>query len=284
MGRGWGVDGAAACVHARHASPWKYFPTLDISVYLPAISPDGNISVGYDALVVTEHGTLSRYTNAGCRCDACRAAMAEYKRQRQQARATTPPPPPEHFHVLPDGELASHAHESGEREHDHGLGTLTGSMEHGNDDDKACPTCGEVHEVLDDEEAPGDGGQGRERPESETGTPKPEPASTAEPTDPLLHMHQHKPDGVPMHHAHDGGDKPHQHKAVRKTVTTTGYRAPKPATAPKTVAKAPVKRRVLTQATPVGTPAKGAARRPIVTTAWHAHRMAGAPDERKGER
>lgn len=30
---------------------------------------------------VSDHGNYSYYVNKGCRCDACRAARAEYQRQ-----------------------------------------------------------------------------------------------------------------------------------------------------------------------------------------------------------
>ena len=243
-----------------------------------------------------EHGVRTSYVR-GCRCAACTAAERDYQAARRlrlrAAKGASEPdvqaepelsalddlPLLKPFGQLPDGRLVL-ADAAGALY----VASSVASLLEGDDSDEPCPTCGLVHE-LDDEEVTGDGGQGRERPESETGAPRPEPAGTAEPTDATLHTHQHGPNGVPMHHAHDGGDKPHQHKAVRKTVTTTGYRLPKPPAAPKAAAKVTAKSKVPTQATPVGTPAKGAARRRVVvTTAWHAHRMAGAPDERKGER
>ena len=245
-----------------------------------------------------EHGVRTSYVR-GCRCAACTAAERDYQAARRlrlraakgavgsepdvqaepELGALDDLPLLEPFGQLPDGRLVL-ADATGAL---YIAGFATSLLE-GDDSDEPCPTCGEVHEVLDDEEAPGDGAQGRERPESETGAPRPEPAGTAEPTDPLLHTHRSEPDGVPRYHAHPDGDRPHQHKAARKTITTTGYRLPKPPAAPKAAAKVTVKSKVPTQATPVGTPAKGAARRRVVvTTAWHAHRMAGAPDERKGE-
>ena len=147
----------------------------------------------------------------------------------------------------------------------------------------------------DDAEAPGDDDQQREGRAPTTGTPAAEPAGKAEPADPLVHMHRRGSDGVPMHHAHPGGDKPHAHKLPRKPITTGRYRLPKPAPTPKTgakatavskaAAKATPAPKVPTQATPVApvrTPAKGARRRVIVTSAWHAHRVA-SERERKDE-
>ena len=170
------------------------------------------------------------------------------------------------------------------------------SLLEGDDSDEPCPICHLIHEVIDDDEAPGDGGQGHERPEPETGAPRPEPASEAEPADPLLHTHRREPGGVPMHHAHPGGDKPHAHKLPRKPITTGRYRLPKPAPTPKTgakatavskaAAKATPAPKVPTQATPVRMspakqPTKGGRRRVIVTSAWHAHRAASEHDRRE---
>jgi hypothetical protein len=245
-----------------------------------------------------EHGTRASYVR-GCRCAACTAAERDYQAARRlrlrAAKGAVESDPdvqaePElgalddlpllkPFGQLPDGRLVL-TDVAGALY----IASSIASFLEDDDSDEPCPTCGLVHEVLDDEEAPGDGDQEHERHHPTTGTPKPESASTAEAADATLHTHQHKPDGIPMHHAHDGGDKPHQHKAVRKTVTTTSYRPPKGAPTPKVAAKATAKSKVPTQVAPVRTPAKSAPRRPIVTTAWHAHRMAGAPDERKGER
>ena len=150
--------------------------------------------------------------------------------------------------------------------------------------DEACPTCGLVHEVLDDDEATGGDDQQREGRAPTTGTPAAKPAGKAEPADLLLHTHRREPGGVPMHHAHADGDRPHQHKSI----TTIGYRPPKVPATPKTAAKATPAPKVPTQATAVrtapATPAtKGGRRRgPIVTTAWHAHRVA-SERERKDE-
>jgi hypothetical protein len=184
----------------------------------------------------------------------------------------------EPFGQLPDGRLVL-ADAAGALY----VASSVASLLEGDDSDEPCPTCGEVHEVLDDEEAPGDGAQGREHREPETGAAERKPASTAEPADATLHTHQHKPDGIPMHHSHPGGDKPHAHQRAHKTVVTTGYRPPKAPAAPKAAAKAPTKLKVPTQVAPAPKPpAKGAPRRPIVTTAWHAHRAA-SEHERKGD-
>lgn len=40
---------------------------------------------GRGEVVVTEHGTISRYTNGRCRCKKCRAARTEYDARRRIA-------------------------------------------------------------------------------------------------------------------------------------------------------------------------------------------------------
>ena len=40
---------------------------------------------------MSPHGTISRYTNHGCRCDECRAAMTEYMRQYTARKAAGQP-------------------------------------------------------------------------------------------------------------------------------------------------------------------------------------------------
>ena len=232
-----------------------------------------------------EHGTRASYVR-GCRCAACTAAERDYQAARRlrlrAAKGASEPdaqvedeedvldlPLLKPFGQLPDGRLV--------------LADTAGALYvassialflEDDDSDEPCPTCGLVHELDDEEITGGDGGQGRERREPETGAAERKPAGTAEPADATLHMHRSEPAGVPRYHAHPGGDEPHRHEPARRTITTTSYRAPKPATAPKAAAKVPVKRRVPTQAVPVRTPAKAARRRVVVTTAWHAHRAA----------
>ena len=41
---------------------------------------------------VRGHGTTNRYTNLGCRCDACKAAKSTYDRAWRLARKGTTPP------------------------------------------------------------------------------------------------------------------------------------------------------------------------------------------------
>jgi hypothetical protein len=259
-----------------------------------------------------EHGTLARYTHGGCRCPACRAAMTDYKREHRGAQRVGTDMPKDTgepdvqaepelsalddlpllkpFGQLPDGRLVL-ADAAGAL---YVAGFATSPLE--DDSDEACPTCGLIHEVLDDE-APGDGGQGHERPEPETDAAERKPTGTAEPADATLHAHQHGPDDAPRYHAHAGGDQPHAHKLPRTVTTTTGYRLPKAPATPKTGAKVPPTPKVggkvpatpkqPAQATSVRTspakqPTKGGRRRVIVTSAWHAHRAA-SERERKDE-
>ena len=251
-----------------------------------------------------EHGTLARYTHGGCRCPACRAAMTDYKREHrgaqrvgtdvpkdQPGRKGTGKPDAQAEHendalglplLEPVGQLTDGRLVLADAE---GLLYIATSLFENDNNDEACPTCGLVHEVLDNE-APGDDDQGRERPEPETGAAERKPTGTAEPANATLHAHQHGPDDAPRYHAHEGGDKPHQHKPARGTVTTTGYRPPKAPAAPKAAAKATATPKVPAQATPVRTlpakqPTKGGRRRgPIVTSAWHAHRAVSEREQK----
>ena len=107
------------------------------------------------------HGSVTRYV-AGCRCDECRAAKAEYERQHRQERRRQEQRL--HFHLLPDGEIGGHDHPGSDEPHNHGLGNLSGptpgeapdevseTAPHEVPEGEACPTCQQVHEVMTPEE------------------------------------------------------------------------------------------------------------------------------------
>ncbi len=131
-----------------------------------------------------EHGKRSTYV-AGCRCEACRAAEAEYQRKHRLAGRKTEDEEvvaePDHTHELPDGTTASHTHESDGEGHDHGLVGLPG----GGEVEVTCPGCGAVFE-------PG------------------QPLA-----DPLLHEHRAKGE-LTGYHSHKDGDEPHTHRTAPK--------------------------------------------------------------------
>lgn len=56
------------------------------------IAPWAIGTVRYSAQLTPEHlhGTLSGYTNHGCRCDTCRAASTQYRARRRAEAATEP--------------------------------------------------------------------------------------------------------------------------------------------------------------------------------------------------
>lgn len=41
---------------------------------------------------MSEHGTIHRYTNEGCRCDPCKQAWSNYARKRRAERIQLPIP------------------------------------------------------------------------------------------------------------------------------------------------------------------------------------------------
>lgn len=134
--------------------------------------------------MTAEHGTVARYVNDRCRCDECRGAKADYERERRARRAGEATEDiPQHYHLLPDGAIAGHAHPSSEgagEDHDHGIGALLD----------------EPAEVL----AAG---------QSLTG------GETAD-------EHEHEAGDRTYRHHHEAGDEPHHHSEAKEEAPHEG--------------------------------------------------------------